>query len=107
MTAVPGLAEFESAARSLAGVISHTPALPSRALSDVAGVPVVRPKVTETTALGAAYLAGLAVGFWKSPSEIASQWQADARFKPVMKPTARREKFAAWETAIRQTKAHD
>ncbi|MCB1206242.1 MAG: glycerol kinase GlpK [Verrucomicrobiae bacterium] len=75
--------------------------------ADLAGVPVVRPKVTETTALGAAYLAGLAVGFWKSPSEIASQWQADARFKPVMKPTARREKFAAWETAIRQTKAHD
>ena len=43
--------------------------------ADLLGVPVVRPAVTETTALGAAYLAGLAVGFWTSPSEIARQWQ--------------------------------
>ena len=74
--------------------------------ADFAGVPVVRPQVTETTALGAAYLAGLAVGFWKNTTEIASQWQADARFKPAMKPAARRAKFEAWETAVRQTKAH-
>jgi glycerol kinase len=74
--------------------------------ADFAGVPVVRPQVTETTALGAAYLAGLAVGFWKNKAEIASQWQADARFKPAMKPAARRAKFEAWETAVRQTKAH-
>jgi glycerol kinase len=74
--------------------------------ADFAGVPVVRPQVTETTALGAAYLAGLAVGFWKNTAEIASQWQAEARFKPTMKPAARRAKFEAWETAVRQTKAH-
>jgi glycerol kinase len=74
--------------------------------ADFAGVPVVRPRVTETTALGAAYLAGLAVGFWKNTGEIVSQWQADARFKTAMKPAARTAIFAAWETAVRQTKAH-
>src|SRR5262249_55239155 len=52
--------------------------------ADVLGVPVVRPKVAETTALGAAYLAGLAVGFWKNQAEIAKQWQAERRFKPAM-----------------------
>jgi glycerol kinase len=67
---------------------------------------VVRPQVTETTALGAAYLAGLAVGFWKNTAEIASQWQADARFTPAMKPAARRAKLSEWESAVRQTKAH-
>jgi len=74
--------------------------------ADLAGVPVVRPRVTETTALGAAYLAGLAVGFWKNTSEIASQWQAEARFSPAMKPAARRAAMEAWQTAVRQTKAH-
>lgn len=74
--------------------------------ADLAGVPVVRPKITETTALGAAYLAGLAVGFWKSPAEIASQWQAEARFKPKMKPAVRSAKFTEWQAAVRQTKAH-
>ncbi len=52
--------------------------------ADILGVPVVRPKVTETTALGAAYLAGLAVGFWQDPDEIAAQWQVDRRFEPQM-----------------------
>jgi glycerol kinase len=74
--------------------------------ADLAKVPVVRPQVTETTALGAAYLAGLAVGFWKNTAEIASQWQADARFTPAMKPAARRAKLSEWESAVRQTKAH-
>ncbi|MBU6178246.1 MAG: glycerol kinase GlpK [Verrucomicrobia bacterium] len=74
--------------------------------ADFAGVPVVRPEVTETTALGAAYLAGLAVGFWKNTAEIASQWQADARFTPATKPAARRAKLSEWESAVRQTKAH-
>jgi glycerol kinase len=57
--------------------------------ADILGVPVVRPKVAETTALGAAYLAGLAVGFWKDRKEIAKQWQVDRRFKPTMKPAQR------------------
>ena len=52
--------------------------------ADLLGVPVVRPAVTETTALGAAYLAGLAVGFWKSVDEITGQWQVDRRFEPGM-----------------------
>ena len=50
--------------------------------ADVLGVPVVRPRVTETTALGAAYLAGLAVGYWKTPEEIDRQWQIERRFEP-------------------------
>ena len=74
--------------------------------ADFAGVPAVSPRVTETTALGAAYLAGLAVGFWKNTAEIASQWQAETRFKPAMKGSARNQAMAAWHTAVRQTKAH-
>ena len=52
--------------------------------ADLLGMPVVRSKVTETTALGAAYLAGLAVGFWPSKSELLHHWRADARFEPTM-----------------------
>jgi glycerol kinase len=75
--------------------------------ADLANVPVVRPKVTETTALGAAYLAGLAVGFWKSQADIAKQWQMDQRFSPAMKPAARKAALQDWRRAIHQTKAHD
>ena len=57
--------------------------------ADILGVPVVRPVVTETTALGAAYLAGLAVGFWKNQREIAGQWQVEKRFEPQMKRSER------------------
>ena len=73
--------------------------------ADLLGVPVVRPKVAETTALGAAYLAGLAVGFWKDRREIAQQWQVDRRFKPAMKPAERRHLVAGWERALRRAKA--
>jgi len=52
--------------------------------SDILGVPVHRPRVTETTALGAAYLAGLAVGYWKDQDEIAGKWQIDKEFEPSM-----------------------
>ena len=51
--------------------------------ADLLGVPVVRPRVTETTALGAAYLAGLSVGFWESMDEVAANWQVDRRFEPA------------------------
>src|SRR5438552_18329856 len=54
--------------------------------SHLLGVPVVRPKVSETTALGAAYLAGLAVGYWQDQKQIAAQWQVDRRFTPGVKP---------------------
>jgi glycerol kinase len=72
--------------------------------SDLLGVPVVRPKVTETTALGAAYLAGLAVGFWKDQKEIAAQWQVDRRFTPAMKPAARKQLLAGWSKALTRAK---
>jgi glycerol kinase len=68
--------------------------------ADFSGVPVVRPKVTETTALGAAYLAGLAVGFWSGADEIASQWQVDRRFEPQMSAEARAAKLARWHKAV-------
>jgi glycerol kinase len=73
--------------------------------ADLLGVPVVRPKIFETTALGAAYLAGLAVGYWKDQSEIASQWQADSRFTPAMKASQRRHMVAGWIKALERAKA--
>ena len=73
--------------------------------ADLLGVPVVRPKVAETTALGAAYLAGLAVGFWKSQADIARQWQVDKRFAPAMKAPARKKIAAGWERALERAKA--
>jgi glycerol kinase len=68
--------------------------------SNLLGVPVVRPKVTETTALGAAYLAGLAVGYWKDLKQIATQWQVDRRFTPAMKQAERRRLDAGWRKAL-------
>ena len=73
-------------------------------LCDILGVPVVRPVVTETTALGAAYLAGLGVGLWKSPSEIASQWQAERRFKPAMTAAKRKMLMAGWARALERAR---
>lgn len=73
--------------------------------ADLLNVPVVRPKVAETTALGAAYLAGLAVGFWKNQSDIARQWQVDKRFKPAMKTAARSKITKGWERALSRAKA--
>jgi glycerol kinase len=72
--------------------------------ADILGVPVVRPKVSETTALGAAYLAGLAVGYWKDQSEIAAQWNMDRRFAPAMKPAARAKHLAGWTRALARAK---
>jgi glycerol kinase len=68
--------------------------------ADLLGVAVVRPKVTETTALGAAYLAGLALGFWESRDEIAAQWGADRRFEPGMDAAQRDELLARWSRAL-------
>ncbi|KAF1046628.1 glycerol kinase GlpK [Xylophilus sp.] len=68
--------------------------------ADVLGVPVVRPKVTETTALGAAYLAGLAVGFWSGGDEIAALWAADRRFAPALDAAARQARHARWRQAV-------
>ena len=71
--------------------------------ADLLGVPVVRPKVTETTALGAAYLAGLAVGYWRDEAELAAQWQAERLFEPVMAEEQRAAMFADWHRAIQRT----
>jgi glycerol kinase len=73
--------------------------------ADVLGVPVVRPVVTETTALGAAYLAGLEVGFWSSQQEIASQWKMDRRFEPRMPEDERLTRIAKWHRAIERSRA--
>jgi glycerol kinase len=72
--------------------------------ADLLATPVVRPSVTETTALGAAYLAGLAVGFWKSPSEIAAQWRVERRFEPAMAGARRDELRALWRRALERAR---
>ena len=73
--------------------------------ADLLGIPVVRPKVTETTALGAAYLAGLAVGTYKNLDELAAQWQVERRFLPTMPRERAAELMTKWEHAVRQTTA--
>ncbi len=71
---------------------------------DLLGVPVVRPKVNETTALGAACLAGLAVGYWKNLADIAKHWQVDRKFKPSMKAAARTQITHGWYRALGRAK---
>jgi glycerol kinase len=72
--------------------------------ADLLGVPVVRPAITETTALGAAYLAGLAVGFWPTVGAITGQWRVDRRFEPSM-PRAEVDALRArWTAALERTK---
>ncbi len=68
--------------------------------SDILNCNVVRPKITETTALGAAYLAGLAVGYWKNIDEIQQQWQAEKSFTPVMENNKRIELLKSWKRAV-------
>ena len=73
--------------------------------ADLLGVPVVRPAVTETTALGAAYLAGLGVGFWTSADDLVGQWQVDRRFEPQMSRSAAGVLRARWSAAVERSKA--
>jgi glycerol kinase len=68
--------------------------------SDLLDVPVLRPQVAETTALGAAYLAGLATGFWASREDIARQWAVDRRFEPAMPAEQREALYAGWQQAV-------
>jgi glycerol kinase len=68
--------------------------------ADLLGVPVVRPRVLETTALGAAYLAGLTVDLWKSREELASHWKAEKRFEPQMATSERETRMARWREAV-------
>src|SRR5579863_3361636 len=72
--------------------------------ADVLGVPVVRPRVTETTALGAAYLAGLAVGFWASPEELRAKRQGDVRFEPGMAAAEASQRRKLWKRAVERSR---
>ena len=72
--------------------------------ADFLGVPVVRPKVTETTALGAAYLAGLATGFWSGADELAAQWVRERQFDPMLRADLRQAKLARWQQAVQRSK---
>lgn len=71
--------------------------------SDILGVPVIRPVVNETTALGAAYAAGLAVGFWASEDDIRTNWAEDKRWTPSMAPTERERLYGEWNKAVERT----
>ncbi len=73
--------------------------------ADITGVPVVRPEVTETTALGAAYLAGLAVEFWSGLEEISDLWRAERRFEPAMQASQRDELIARWHKAVERSRS--
>ncbi|EWS55824.1 Glycerol kinase [Methylibium sp. T29] len=73
--------------------------------ADLLGIPVVRPQVIETTALGAACLAGLGCGLYAGTDELAAQWQAERRFLPTMPRERAAERMARWERAVRQTVA--
>ena len=72
--------------------------------ADLLGVNVVRPKITETTALGAAYLAGLAVGFWTTQEEIASLWATQRTFVPKLARSEADARIASWRQAVERTK---
>ena len=73
--------------------------------ADLLGIPVVRPKVIETTALGAAYLAGLSCGLFDGLDALAAQWQAERTFRPTLPRERAAELMARWERAVRQTVA--
>jgi glycerol kinase len=72
-------------------------------LADLLAAPVDRPKVAETTALGAAYLAGLRVGIYPAPAEFAKRWQLERRFEPAMDRAERERKYAGWQDAVKRT----
>ena len=72
--------------------------------ADILRVPVERPRVTETTALGAAFLAGLATGFWSSTDEVAATWQLDRRFEPAMDQADRDRLVQRWRHAVERSK---
>jgi glycerol kinase len=73
--------------------------------ADLLGVPVVRPAITETTALGAAYLAGLGVGFWRSIDDLTGQWQVDRRFEPQLPRATAGELRHRWGAAVERSRS--
>lgn len=72
--------------------------------SDLLGIPIVRPKISETTALGVAYLAGLAVGYWDGHDNISNQWKVDKKFEPQMSSEKREELLNNWNKAVGRSK---
>ncbi len=72
--------------------------------ADLLGVPVVRPRITETTALGAAYLAGLSVGFWSSLEELSRNWQVERRFEPNMSRDEATDRLRRWSRAVERSR---
>jgi glycerol kinase len=72
--------------------------------ADLLGVPVVRPRVRETTALGAAYHAGLAVGFWEDEAQIASLWSRDRAFEPLASRDEAESRLAQWRRAVERSR---
>jgi glycerol kinase len=74
-------------------------------LADILGAPVDRPAVMETTALGAAYLAGLQAGVSPDPAGFAATWRLDRRFEPTMDAATRARKWAGWQAAVRRLRA--
>ena len=71
--------------------------------ADVLGVPVIRPTVPETTSLGAAYAAGLAVGFWREVEDLRANWGMDKQWEPSMDPAKRDQEYALWKKAVTRT----
>jgi glycerol kinase len=71
--------------------------------ADLLGVPVIRPEVAETTALGAAYAAGLATGFWANEDDLRNNWAEDKRWEPTMDAAQRDEYFKYWKKAVTRT----
>jgi glycerol kinase len=71
--------------------------------ADLLGVPVIRPQVAETTALGAAYAAGLATGFWAEQEDLRENWQEDKRWEPTMDAGQRDEYYKFWKKAVTRT----
>jgi glycerol kinase len=75
--------------------------------ADILGVPVARPRILETTALGAAYLAGLAAGVWSGTDDIAARWAAERTFEPAMSDDERASRMARWRRAVERAKDWD
>ena len=71
--------------------------------ADILGIPVERPKVTEMAALGAAYLAGLGVGFWESFADLEKHWQLDKRYEPQMDLQKREDLYSGWKRAVERS----
>ncbi|MBW2545163.1 MAG: glycerol kinase, partial [Deltaproteobacteria bacterium] len=72
-------------------------------VADILDVPVIRPVVSETTALGAAYAAGLAVGFWSNLGELKQNWSEEKRWLPGMEQKEREERYSGWQKAVQKT----